>query len=49
MDGVEAFGLVSRHMDQLESTDAEAAVENFLNDSACMTCAHRVRLDDSES
>jgi hypothetical protein len=49
MYGVEAFCLFGAHVDQLESTNFETAVENALNDRSRVTPAHSVGLDDAES
>src|SRR5215217_482442 len=48
MYGVETFRLLSRHVDQLQSADAETVIENFLNDRSRMTRAHCVGFNDAE-
>src|SRR5262245_36963794 len=49
MNGVKTFRLLTAHVDQLESTNLETAVDNSINDRSCVTRAHGVGLDDSES
>ena len=48
VNGVEAFALLARHVNEFQSADFESGIENALNDRAGVTGAYCVWFDDSE-
>lgn len=48
MDRVEAFGLLQRHLNQLQRANSEAVIDDALNNTTACSRLHRVGFDNSE-